>query len=349
MTALQIDQGVSLAPYTSLELGGAAEYFARIHERDQLIEALSWAHKAGLRVTMLGGGSNVIVSDSGIAGLVLRMETRGLALDSASGLVTAQAGESWDALALRCVATELSGIECMSGIPGSVGAAPIQNIGAYGQELSQTVKAVEVLDMRSLATHWVERAACDFSYRHSRWKRDPGQEVVLALQLQLAPRARPHVHYAELVRALADAEPTPLLVRQHVLELRRNKSMLLEAASTDPNRRSVGSFFLNPIVSTSEAARVRALAGELPQYPQADGTVKLSAAWLIERSGTHKGERHGAVGVSSRHTLALVHHGGGTTRALLDLAAELRARVQKSFGVELEIEPQRLGSDASDA
>ena len=345
MTALQIEQGVSLAPYTSLELGGVAEHFARIRERDQLLEALCWARKVGQRVTVLGGGSNVVVSDSGIQGLVLRMETLGMSIDSSTGLVTAQAGESWDKLVERSVAAQLSGIECLSGIPGSVGAAPIQNIGAYGQELSQTVKAVEVLDMRSLGTRWVTPADCGFSYRQSRWKRAPGQEVVLALQLQLAPQARPHVHYAELVRALAGAEPTTARVREQVLELRRNKSMLLEAESSDPNRRSVGSFFLNPVVSASEAARVRELAGELPQYPQTDGTVKLSAAWLIEHAGTHKGERHGAVGVSSRHCLALVHHGGGTTRALLDLADALRARVRHSFGIELEQEPVRLGFD----
>jgi UDP-N-acetylmuramate dehydrogenase len=346
MTALQIEHGVSLAPFTSLELGGAAEHFAHIRERDQLLEALSWAHKAGKRVTMLAGGSNVIVSDRGVSGLVLRMETAGLEIDSASGLVRAQAGERWDTLVESCVAAGLSGIECLSGIPGSVGAAPIQNIGAYGQELAQTVKAVEVLDVRSLSTHWVTPADCSFSYRHSRWKGNPGAEIVLSLQLQLAPGARPHVHYTELVRALANAEPTPALVRERVLELRRGKSMLQEAASHDPNRRSVGSFFLNPVVSASEAARVGALAPALPQYPQADGTVKLSAAWLIEHAGTCKGERRGAVGVSSKHSLALVHHGGGTTQALLDLAAELRARVQSRFGVAIEIEAVLLGFDA---
>jgi UDP-N-acetylmuramate dehydrogenase len=346
MTALHIDRGVSLAPYTSLELGGPAEYFALIRSRAELLEALSWAHKNAQHVTVLGGGSNVLVSDRGVTGLVLRMQTRGVSLDPATGLVTAQAGESWDALVEQCVAAELSGIECLSGIPGSVGAAPIQNIGAYGQELSQTVKAVEVLDLHSLVTRWVEPAAIGFSYRHSRWKGAHGQEVVLALQLQLTPHARPELHYAELVRALGSDQPTPALVRQRVLELRRNKSMLLEAAATDPNRRSVGSFFLNPVVSANEAERVRAQASELPQYPQADGSVKLSAAWLIERSGTLKGERHGAVGVSSRHCLALVHHGGGTTAALLELAAELRARVRRSFGIELVLEPVRLGFDA---
>jgi UDP-N-acetylmuramate dehydrogenase len=211
---------------------------------------------------------------------------------------------------------------------------------------------VEVLDMHSFDTHWVKPDACAFSYRQSRWKRAPGREIVLALQLGLAPNAHPAVRYAELVRALDGAEPTPERVRERVLALRRDKSMLLEAASTDPNRRSVGSFFLNPVLSSTEAERLAELAltrgligapSELPQYPQPDARVKLAAAWLIERSGTHKGERHGAVGISSRHSLALVHHGGGTTRALLDLADQVRARVQQSFGVELDLEPVRLG------
>lgn len=356
MTALHIAQHVPLAAYTSLELGGPAEYFAKITSRDQLLEALTWARKSALAVHVIGGGSNLIVSDAGLPGLTLLMATQGATIEPATGHVGAQAGESWDGLVERCVQAQLSGIECLSGIPGSVGAAPIQNIGAYGQELSATVKAVEVLDLSSLQSSWVQPEDCGFSYRHSRWKRAPGREVVLALQLALEPNAQPHVHYAELVRALNGDQPTPSRVRQCVLDLRRSKSMLLERASTDPNRRSVGSFFLNPIVSASEAERVCQVAlqsglikdpSELPQYPQADARVKLAAAWLIERSGTQKGERHGAVGISSRHTLALVHHGAGTTQALLDLAERVRARVQHSFGIELELEPVRLGFDAT--
>jgi UDP-N-acetylmuramate dehydrogenase len=347
---VHIDQGVSLAAYTSLELGGPAQYFAKISAREELLEALAWAQSRQLRVTVLGGGSNVIVSDGGVAGLVLQMATRGVSVDAVSGRVGAQAGERWDALVAQCVQAQLSGIECLSGIPGSVGAAPIQNIGAYGQELSHTVEAVEVLDVASLQSHWVARAACDFSYRNSRWKRAPGAEIVLALQLQLAAAAgaAANIRYAELERALAGREPTPERVRETVLELRRSKSMLLEAAASDPNRRSVGSFFLNPVVSVAEAERVVALArsrnlGEPPQYPQADGTLKLSAAWLIERAGTLKGERHGAVGISSKHTLALIHHGGGSTRALLELAELVRERVKRSFGIELEPEAVHLG------
>jgi UDP-N-acetylmuramate dehydrogenase len=350
-----MQRNVSLAAYTSLELGGPAEHFAKISTRDELLEALTWAQKHSLRVHVLGGGSNAIVSDAGLQGLTLLMATTGVSLEPNTGRVSAQAGDSWDALVERCVQAQLSGIECMSGIPGSVGAAPIQNIGAYGQELSSTVKAVEVLDMQTLQTHWVERDACAFSYRNSRWKHAPGQEIVLALQLELTPNAQPALQYAELTRALDGDQPTPSRVRQRVIELRRNKSMLLES---DENRRSVGSFFMNPIVSAGEAARVCdaavergliAQASELPRYPQADGSVKLAAAWLIERSGTHKGERHGAVGISTKHCLALVHHGGGTTRALLDLAELVRARVQHTFGIELELEPVRLGFDAARA
>jgi UDP-N-acetylmuramate dehydrogenase len=348
-----MQRNVSLAAYTSLELGGPAEHFVKIDTREELLEALAWAAQSGLTVNVLGGGSNVIVSDAGLEGLTLLMATRGVAIDTDSGRVTAEAGENWDALVERCVQAQLSGIECLSGIPGSVGAAPIQNIGAYGQELSSTVKAVEVLDVHTLQTHWVERADCAFSYRHSRWKHAPGREIVLSLQLDLAPGAQPTLQYAELTRALHGETPTPSRVRERVLELRRNKSMLLE---NDENRRSVGSFFMNPIVAASEAERVCELAlqrslikhaSELPQYPQADARVKLSAAWLIERSGTHKGERHGAVGISTKHCLALVHHGGGSTHALLELAEQVRARVQHSFGIALELEPVRLGFDAA--
>lgn len=365
MTALRIERDVRLAPHTTLELGGPAEYFARIRERDHLLEALQWAQRQRLDVTVLGGGSNVVVSDRGIAGLVLVMATHGVHIERVAGddaalhpryQVCAQAGESWDALVARCVQAELAGIECMSGIPGSVGAAPIQNIGAYGQEVSECVRHVEVLDRDSSEIRLIDAAACDFGYRDSRFKRSPGRQVVLSVRLELLHRGQPQVRYAELARALAvhaaGAAPDLQRVRQTVLQLRRAKSMVLEAGSTDPNRRSAGSFFLNPVVSAGEAQRVVAAAltrglidepSALPQYPQPDGSVKLSAAWLIERSGTHKGERYAGVGISSNHCLALVHHGGATTQALLELAARVRERVRASFEIELMPEPVMLG------
>jgi UDP-N-acetylmuramate dehydrogenase len=345
-----VQRNVPLAPYTTLELGGPAEYFARIDTRDELLSVLRWAAAEALTVTVLGGGSNVIVSDQGLTGLVLKLATRGVALEQ--GLVTAQAGERWDALVERCVDADLAGIECLSGIPGSVGAGPIQNIGAYGQELAERLSAVEVLDLSTLHTRWLEPAECGFAYRDSRWKRAAVRELVLAVRLALAPGGPSSVRYAELARALAGAEQPPSLatVRQAVLALRRSKAMVLDPH--DENRRSVGSFFLNPIVSAAQsdaileralAARLIAEEAEFPRYLQPSGEVKLSAAWLIERAGTRKGERVGSVGVSSRHSLALVHHGGGSSRELLALAETLQQRVRSVFGVELTREPVPLG------
>ena len=358
MKPLHIEQGVSLAPYTTLQLGGPAEHFARIEGRTQLREALEWGRAHGLPVCVLGGGSNVVVSDAGVRGLVVWLATRGVDFAPADPsrpdeqVLEVQAGESWDALVERCVAAGLRGIECLSGIPGTVGAAPIQNIGAYGQELSECLQAVEVLDLTDLSTRWLPRADCQLSYRSSRWKQQPGRELVLGVRISLHRGGPSHVRYAELQNAVGSATADVAKVRAAVLTLRRGKSMLLDAA--DPNSRSVGSFFTNPIVSPDLAERVlqtalaRGLvadASALPRYPQADGRVKLSAAWLIERAGTHKGERRGPVGVSSRHSLALVHHGGGTSAALLDLASELQARVRNMFDVELEREPVLLGFD----
>jgi UDP-N-acetylmuramate dehydrogenase len=353
--ALVISDQLPLAAHTTLELGGPAQHFARIQNRATLLEALHWAQARALPVTLLGGGSNVVVSDRGVSGLVLQLRTRGVALahDGEHMAVTAEAGEDWDDLVRLCVDENLAGIECLSGIPGRVGATPIQNVGAYGQEISGCLRAVEVLDRRTLQSSWVGNDACQFGYRSSCFKRAPERFVVLAVRFALLRGGAATLRYAELARALAaHGGGTPSLseVRAGVLQLRRAKSMLIEAE--DENRRSVGSFFLNPIVSVAQAeaiaARARTLgclaAGEeMPRYAQADGTLKLSAAWLIERAGTVKGERHGAVGVSSRHTLALVHHGGGSSAELIALAGVVRERTRGCFGVELEAEPVMLG------
>jgi UDP-N-acetylmuramate dehydrogenase len=271
-------------------------------------------------------------------------------------LVEAQAGENWDGLVQLCVDAELAGIECLSGIPGSVGAGPIQNIGAYGQELAQVVQAVEVLDSSEPGhtTRWLDRSDCQFDYRMSRWKRQPGREIVLAVRLALRVQAQSEVRYPELAKALPPAANFSLsAIRNAVLGLRRGKSMLLD--DHDENRRSVGSFFLNPIVSPEQARAVLDAAlrsqlihaeHELPRYPQPSGDIKLSAAWLIERAGTAKGERHGQVGVSTKHALALVQHGGASSREVLALATLLQARVSNCFEIELQIEPVLLGFES---
>jgi UDP-N-acetylmuramate dehydrogenase len=345
--------GVALAPLTSLGLGGSAEHFVRVESREALIDALRFAREHDLPVTVLGGGSNVVISDAGIAGMTIAIATRGVSVqrDAARVIVQAQAGEPWDALVARCVADDLAGLECLSGIPGLVGATPIQNVGAYGQEVSDTIAAVEVLDRESLQVTTLAPSACDFAYRHSAFKRAPARYVVLSVSFALTPGGAPALRYAELTQALAHV-PSPSLeqTRACVLALRAKKSMLLDPH--DANFRSAGSFFTNPIVSSAQADAVaqRALAAgliadaaELPRYPQADGRVKLAAGWLIERSGTHKGERLGAVGVSTRHALALVHHGGARTQDLIELAKLVRARVEQRFGVTLVAEPVLLG------
>lgn len=345
-----IAHAVPLAPLTTLGLGGAAEHYAAVDDLVSLREAIGWAAAHGCPVHVLGGGSNVVVEDAGVPGLVVHMAIRGIDVERAAEdavLVRAAAGERWDDVVLHAIAHDATGIECLSGIPGSVGATPIQNVGAYGQEVAEVITRVRALDRVTGELVWIDRDACGFGYRTSAFKRAPDRHVVVEVEYALRRGAPPTVRYAELARALGDRPVTLAEVREAVLALRRGKSMVLDPA--DENRRSVGSFFTNPIVDVAVADEVvrraaRVVPGvAVPSWPTADGRVKLAAAWLIERSGTRRGERSGAVGVSSRHSLALVHHGGGTTRELLALADRIAGRVHAVFGVALEQEPVRLG------
>ncbi len=321
-----------LAGLTSLGLGGPA---GRLVVATSEAEVIAAAPGADL---VLGGGSNLVLPDDGVPGTVLLVATRGIAVDGSR--VTAQAGEDWDTLVAFTVAQGLAGMEALSGIPGSVGASPVQNIGAYGQEVSQTVVRVRVLDRRTGEVHELDREACGFSYRHSAFKAEPGRWVVLEVTFALSPGPLgTPVRYAELARALGVqlGERAPLAgVREAVLSLRRGKGMVLDAE--DPDSRSVGSFFTNPVLSAVELAALEERIGEVPGHPSGDGT-KVSAAWLIERSGFTKGHGSGPVGLSSKHVLALVHRGGGTSRELLALAREVRDGVREATGVTLVNEP----------
>jgi UDP-N-acetylmuramate dehydrogenase len=341
--------GVPLAPLCTLELGGAAAWLVEAGGDAEVIDALRWARDAGHPVTILGGGSNVVIADAGVPGLVLRVVPRGLELDRASGRVTVAAGEPWDDVVSASVEASLAGLECLAGIPGLAGATPIQNVGAYGQEVAETIVSVRVLDRRTLEVTELPGADCDFSYRDSRFKREPARFVVLAVTFQLRPGGAPTVRYAELTRVLeerASSRASLGVVRETVIALRRAKSMVIDPA--DENRRSVGSFFTNPIVPADEAALVLARAadlgaGDVPRWDVPGDHVKLAAGWLIERSGIHKGDRHGPVGISTRHALSLVHHGQGTTAALVTLARHVRTRVHTTFGLTLTPEPTFLG------
>ncbi|MEY4513695.1 MAG: hypothetical protein RLZZ450_5817 [Pseudomonadota bacterium] len=337
-----------LAALTTLGLGGPAAYFVEVTGREELHEALAWAHARELAVGILGGGSNLVVADGGFAGLVVRIATRGVEVtrDPHQATLTVQAGESWDDLVSLAVHEGFAGIECLSGIPGSVGATPIQNVGAYGQEVSDVVSAVEVLDRHTDSTAWLSASECEFGYRDSRFKRDPARFVVLAVRFALSLSAPQVPRYSELARTLAVRSGTPTLrdIQQAVRSLRANKGMLIEPGW----QRSAGSFFTNPVVSADQAARVEREARDknllvddeaMPRFVAPNERVKLAAGWLIEKSGIKKGLQRGPVGVSTQHALALVHYGGGTTRDLVSLATEIQQQVRATFSIALQIEP----------
>jgi UDP-N-acetylmuramate dehydrogenase len=348
-----ISQDVPLTPLTTFELGGPARFFCQVATSEDAIWALRWAADQNLPVFVLGGGSNLVVGDAGFAGLVLQLTAQGIDFRSQGDhvLVEVQAGQPWDDVVAAAVARDLAGIECLSGIPGTAGATPIQNVGAYGQEVADTICSLRVLGRRTLEVRELPAAECGFAYRNSIFRHDPGQAMVLSASFALRPGAQPAIAYRELADALAGrARPSLTEVREAVLDLRRKKSMVYDAR--DPNRRSAGSFFTNPIVGADQAAEVVAQAlgenlvqsaEEVPQYPLPDGRVKLAAGWLVERAGIKRGLRMGPVGVSSRHALALVHHGGGCTADLIRLAVHLRDTVVLRFGVTLVPEPVFLG------
>jgi UDP-N-acetylmuramate dehydrogenase len=358
---------VPLAPLTTLGLGGCARHFVAATDEATVVAALAWAARQALPVFVLGAGSNLVVPDAGFPGLVIQMAVRGLDFSPpADGVVLCDvaAGEPWDAVVEAAVARDLAGIECLSGIPGTAGATPVQNVGAYGQEVAEVIRQVRVYDRERGGPASLSAAACDFSYRQSLFKRQPDRFVVLSVQFQLIPHGPPALRYAELRAALLGpaaepgaGAPTLAQVRETVLGLRRRKSMVIDPGSVDPNRRSVGSFFTNPIVTDAElqalieraiASGVVATGAEVPRFAAGPGQHKVAAAWLIEKAGFSKGTRRGPVGISTAHALALVHHGGGTTADLLALAREIRAGVAARFGVRLVPEPVVLGQGAGE-
>jgi UDP-N-acetylmuramate dehydrogenase len=342
---------VPLAPRTTLGLGGPAQLHAVARDERDVADALAFAEGAGVdEVAVLGGGSNVVVADEGVAGLVLEVRTRGVRVTDAGGaaLVEAAAGEDWDALVARTVEEGLAGLECLSGIPGRVGGVPIQNVGAYGVEAADVLASVRAFDRATRQVVTLAPAACGFGYRTSAFRRAPERFVVLAVTFTLRrDRLAAPPRYAELSRALGapDARAPLGVVREAVLSLRRAKSMVLDDA--DPNRRSAGSFFTNPVVDAATAAELLAAHPDLPHWPERPGgpagRVKLAAGWLVERAGFPRGLREGAVGVSSRHALALVHHGGGSAAELIALARRIRDGVRARFGVTLVPEPVFVG------
>ncbi|HVT44581.1 MAG TPA: UDP-N-acetylmuramate dehydrogenase [Thermoanaerobaculia bacterium] len=352
-SSLHIEENVMLAPLTTIGLGGPARFFVTAGNRETVEQALSWARTNTLPLFVLGGGSNLVISDRGFDGLVVHLRLRGVDLVDADGavLVRAAAGEPWDPLVARCVKLDLAGIECLSGIPGYVGATPIQNVGAYGQEVSETIVEVEALDRVTGELCRFSNEECGFAYRSSRFKKgDQGRYLVVSVAFRLLRGGAPAMRYPELVKELG-GEKTPSLsrIRELVIAVRRRKGMVIDPS--DPDTRSDGSFFMNPIIDEAEVEgfldRVRKggglREGELPpMYPVSEG-IKLSAAWLIERAGFSRGYGEGRVGLSTRHTLAIVNRGGATSSELLMLVRRIRQRVHEQLGIVLPPEPVFVG------
>jgi UDP-N-acetylmuramate dehydrogenase len=346
---------------TTLGIGGAAGFFADAITEQMVTSGVRWAREHRQPLLVIGGGSNLLVADSGFPGLVLRISIRGIdtRIEGENVRVTVAAGEPWDPLVALSVARGWAGLECLSGIPGLVGATPIQNVGAYGQETSETLVSVTALDLEALNILEIDVAGCGFGYRTSRFKTaDKDRFIILRVTYRLraaaGPALRPALRYDELRRFLEEnrsssstSQPTLAETRDAVLTLRGRKAMVIDPA--DPDSRSVGSFFVNPIVTAARCEEIRRVAGLreradlMPAFPQEDGRIKLSAAWLIERAGFQKGFVLGNVGLSNKHALAFINRGGGTAREVVELKNLVQRRVREAFGVELVPEPVFVG------
>ena len=332
---------IPLAPYTTFRIGGPARFFTEAVSESDILEAIDFARSRGLPLFVLGGGSNLLVSDEGFPGVVLRIALKGI--DPQRDIFRVAAGEEWDAFVSRVVAEDYAGIECLAGIPGSVGGTPVQNVGAYGQEVAETVIAVRVIDLNSLEIKELGPKECDFAYRRSIFNStERGRYIVTRVDYGLTKNGSPSLSYADLQKHFgALAKPSLAEVSACVRSIRRGKGMLIVEGDLDC--RSAGSFFKNPVVSTEHYARMAKLAGGVPGYSVGDGLIKLPAAWLVEQTGFHKGYVLGYAGISSRHALALINRGKAKAADILTLRDRIVASVEQQFGIRLEPEPVFLG------
>jgi UDP-N-acetylmuramate dehydrogenase len=345
-----IQENVSLAPLTTMGVGGPARYFVEAMTTDEVGEAARYAEAHKLPLFIMGGGSNLIVSDRGWPGLVLKVGIRGINHRHGRGTAyfDAGAGEEWDDFVAATVQHTCAGIECLSGIPGSVGGTPVQNVGAYGQEVAETIDSLVAFDLKSGEEQEFEKEDCGFAYRTSIFNtRERGRYVILRVSFALQHGSEPRIGYADLSKYFADRKGTPNVaeVRKAVREIRASKSMLITPG--DEDARSAGSFFKNPVLSAEEFEELRRRAGarslEIPSYPALDAHHKVSAAWLVEQSGFSKGYARGAVGISRKHTLAIVNRGQATAAEIVAFKDEIQGRVRKTWGVFLEPEPVFVG------
>jgi UDP-N-acetylmuramate dehydrogenase len=348
-----LQENILLAPLTTFRLGGPARFFVEAKSAGEVQEAVAFARSKDLPLFILGGGSNLVVADRGWPGLVLKVAVPGI--DQRSGtnedgkvLFDVGAGESWDRFVSHAVVARCAGVECLSGIPGSVGGTPVQNVGAYGQEVSETIESVQVFDLKDGQVRELCNEGCGFSYRSSIFNTsERGRFVILSVTYALTPGGEPLVGYADLKNHFAGRETRPNLAetREAVRHIRARKGMLIVPG--DPDCQSAGSFFKNPVLSEAQHADLQARATAkgfpLPSYPALEKNRKVSAGWLVERSGFSRGYGFGHVGISSKHALALVNRGGATAAEVLALKEQIQQRVEEIWGVRLEPEPVMVG------
>ena len=344
-----IQENVMLAPLTTMGVGGPARFFVEASTAEEVREAIGYAKSRNLPLFILGGGSNLIVSDAGWPGLVLKVSLLGINHRHGHGTAyfDVGAGEDWDSFVAATVQHHCAGIECLSGIPGSVGGTPVQNVGAYGQEVAETIDSVVALHVESGEEEEFEKSDCGFGYRSSIFNTSArGRYVILRVTYALVHDGHPRVTYADLKKHFAGgAEPTLAEVREAVRRIRASKGMLLTPG--DPDARSAGSFFKNPVLTENEFESLKRKASErgleIPNYPALAARRKVSAAWLVEQSGFSKGFGNGHVGISRKHALAIVNRGGATAAEVVELKNEIQARVQQQWEIQLEPEPVLLG------
>jgi UDP-N-acetylmuramate dehydrogenase len=347
---MKVLENVYLAPLTTLKVGGLARYFAEPKSAAEVAEAVNFARSKDLRLFVLGGGSNVVVSDSGWPGLILKLAITGIEERTENGKTFFEvgAGEEWDRFVARAVARNCAGVECLSGIPGSVGGTPVQNVGAYGQEVSETIESVLVFDLKDGQLRELCAEACGFQYRTSVFNTsERGRFIILRVTYALTPGGKPRIEYADLKKHFAGFQNTPSLTstREAVRRIRAAKAMLITPG--DEDCRSAGSFFKNPVLSAEQydelTRRARAKSLQVPSYPALDSQKKVSAAWLVEHSGFSKGYSSGQVGISRKHALAIVNRGEATAADILGLKDHIQQRVHELWDIQLEPEPVFVG------
>jgi UDP-N-acetylmuramate dehydrogenase len=349
-----LEENKPLAPFTTFGLGGPAHWFVEAASEADIAEATTWASERGVALFVLGGGSNVLVSDAGFDGLVLRVALRGISVMDAPGehgyrIYQSAAGESWERFVQQTIEDGCAGLECLAGIPGTVGGTPVQSVGAYGQEVASVIERVRAYDIQQHNFVEITAAECGFDYRRSRFNSsDRGRFIITRVDYRLTPGGSPSLRYPELQRAFTQGlQPSLTEVAAEVRHIRQTKGMLM--VEGDPDCRSAGSFFKNPIITVEQFRQIQAVSKKAPpRFPAGPGAanqgqVKVPAAWLIEQAGFNKGFARGAAAISSRHTLALVNRGRASAEDILALAGQITAAVEEHFGIRLEMEPVRLG------